>query len=483
MKKITYKIILSLSLIFAVSCEKMTEGINDNPNDIIVGDVQERLFLTGAQLANIQLNCGHLNRIGGMYSGQLIGYSSLYSNIYGFSLSTAESNSEWNYIYVNIQANTKHIANNSSNPLLTGIAKIIEGHAFGTGASLFGNIPFSEAGNLAISDPVFDSQIDVYTGAIALLDEGISNLNSANAGVISEDIYFGGDKAKWIAAAYTLKARFYLHQKDYASAFTAAQNGISSASGDMKYNPPGAAGSGDRNLFWTILEGSRSGDIGNSDTESVDGIETLKESYLIQMLDASNALSRNNSKTDETARKGFYTIDSSGGVANSGILEETQPQNMVTFFENELILAECAARNGTLESGLPHLNNVRAWMNTGGHVNSNFQSETYSYLAYDAADFESGGIENADGVNSKIAFLREVIEERYVSGFGMHMPYNDSRRLRKSDSNIAVPYILVDGPQSGPWPERMPYATTELNSNSNSPAEDPGIFETTEVNK
>ena len=48
MKKITYKIILSLSLIFAVSCEKMTEGINDNPNDIIVGDVQERLFLTGA---------------------------------------------------------------------------------------------------------------------------------------------------------------------------------------------------------------------------------------------------------------------------------------------------------------------------------------------------------------------------------------------------------------------------------------------------
>ena len=106
MKKITYKIILSLSLIFTISCEDMVEGINDNPNDIIVGDVQERLFLTGAQLANVQLNCGHLNRIGGMYSGQLIGYSSLYSNIYGFSLSTAESNSEWNYIYVNVQSNT-----------------------------------------------------------------------------------------------------------------------------------------------------------------------------------------------------------------------------------------------------------------------------------------------------------------------------------------------------------------------------------------
>jgi hypothetical protein len=474
MKKIIYTITLSLSLIFITSCEDILEGINDNPNDIIVSDVEERLFLTGIQLANIQLNCGHLNRIGGMYSGQLIGYSSLYSNIYGFSLSTAESNSEWGYIYVNIMSNTRHIINNSNNQLLVGIAKVIEAHAVGTGASLFGDIPYSEAGNLEISDPIFDSQLDVYRDVIILLDNAISDLNSVGTGSISEDIYFGGDKAKWIAAAYTLKARFYLHQKDYSNAFTSAQNGISSADGDMVYNPPGNAGSGDRNLFWTILEGSRSGDIGNSDQG---------ESYLIQMLDASNTFSRNNSKTDETARKGFYTIDSSGGVANKGIIEETQPQNMVTFFENELILAECAARNGNLSDGLPYLNNVRAWMNTGGHLNSNFQSEAYSYLPYNGADFASGGIENTDAVDSKTAFLREVIEERYVSGFGMHMPYNDSRRLRKSDTNIAVPYVLFDGPQSGPWPERMPYATTEINSNSNSPVDDPGIFVKTEVNK
>ena len=312
-------------------------------------------------------------------------------------------------------SNTRHIVNNSSNQLLVGIAKVIEAHAVGTGASLFGDIPYSEAGNLEISDPIFDSQLDVYRDVITLLDSAISDLNSAGSGAIAEDIYFGGDKQKWIAAAYTLKARFYLHQKDYTNAYTSALNGISSADGDMVYDPPGAAGSGDRNLFWTILEGSRSGDIGNSDQG---------ESYLIQLLDANNSFSRNNSKTDETARKGYYTIDSSGGVANKGIIEETEPQNMVTFFENELILAECAARNGSLADGLPHLNKVRAWMNTGGHLNSNFQGEVYSYLAYDAADFTNGGIENVDGIDSKKAFLREVIEERYVSGFGMHIPYN-----------------------------------------------------------
>ena len=44
-----------------------------------------------------------------------------------------------------------------------------------------------------------------------------------------------------------------LHQKDYASALSAAQNGIGSASGDMRFIP-GDAAQEDDNLFWMILE-------------------------------------------------------------------------------------------------------------------------------------------------------------------------------------------------------------------------------------
>ena len=121
-------------------------------------------------------------------------------------------------------------------------------------------------------------------------------------------------------------------------------------------------------------------------------------------------------------------------------------------------------------------------MNSGGQLNDNHNGGSFNYAAFDSSDFSSGGIENADGVDAKTAFLREVIEERYVSGFGMHMPFNDARRLRKSDSAYSVPFVLVDGP-AGQFPERMPYAATELNSNSNAPAEDPGIFSKTEVNQ
>jgi hypothetical protein len=473
MKKLFTKSILALLIVFSFSCEDLNEDINSNPNDILITDVEDKLFLTGSQLANIQMQLGHLNRISGMYSGQLIGFTSLYANIYGYSLSTVESNSEWNALYVGVLTNMRQIQENSSNTLLVGISQIIEGHAFGTAASLWGDIPYSEAGNPEIEDPVFDSQVSVYTAAIQKLNSGISTLQSAAGSSLSQDIYFGGDKNQWIEAAYTLIARFNLHKKDYAAAISAANNGISSASGDMKFNPP-ATQTGDTNLFATILNGSRAGDLGNSSGG--------QESFLLQLLSNDYSSNRNHAKTDETARYGYYKINSTSGSANTGIIAEDEPQNMVTYFENELILAEAKARQGSLADGLPHLNNVRSWLNSGGNLNSNHSSNSYKYEAFVASDFNSGGIENQDGVDANTAFLREVIEERYVSGFGMHMPFNDARRLRKSDSAYSVPFVLVGGPNP-PYPERMPYAATELNSNSNAPADDPGIFTKTEVNQ
>tara|TARA_B110000014_G_C20106636_1_gene582051 strand:+ start:239 stop:1663 length:1425 start_codon:yes stop_codon:yes gene_type:complete len=474
MKKLYTKSILALILIFSFSCEDINEDINANPNDILISDVEDKLFLTGSQLANIQLQLGHLNRISGMYSGQLIGFSSLYSNIYGYNLSTVEANGSWNALYVGVLTNMRNLQENSSNSLLVGIAQIIEGHAFGTAASLWGDVPYSEAGNPEIEDPVFDGQVSVYNAAIAKLDQGIQTLSAAGSGGLSQDIIYGGDKSKWIAAAYTLKARFSLHKKDYTGAVSAANSGISSASGDMTYNPPGSQSSGDVNLFATILNGSRAGDLGNSSGGS--------ESYLLQLLSNSYSINRNHSKTDETARYGYYKINSSSGSANTGVIAETEPQNMATYFENQLILAEAKGRSGGVSSGLPHLNNVRSWLNSGGGLNDNHITDSYNYAAFDAADFDSGGIENTDGIDPKSAFLREVIEERYVSGFGMHMPFNDARRLRKSDSAISVPFVLVDGP-GAPYPERMPYSYNELNSNANAPAEDPGIFTKTQVNQ
>ena len=55
MKKLFTKSILAIILVFSFSCEDLNEDINSNPNDILITDVEDRLFLTGSQLANIQM--------------------------------------------------------------------------------------------------------------------------------------------------------------------------------------------------------------------------------------------------------------------------------------------------------------------------------------------------------------------------------------------------------------------------------------------
>jgi len=472
MKNILKSIVL-ITIFVASSCTSLVDGINDNPNDIIISDIDAELFLTGALLANISAQSGHMNRIAGMYTGQLIGFTSLYSNIYGFALSTAEAIGTWSRIYVGCIPNLRQIRGEAQgDPLLRGITEVVEAHAIGTAASLFGDVPYSEINDPQIVDPKFDDQVSVFNAAIALLDQAITSLGSASSRSLSPDIHFGGDAENWMAVAYTLKARYLLQQRDYSGAYNAAQNGISSDEGSLKYQPRGDVNisSGDKNLFWTILEGSRAGDIGSGN------------SFLMQLLDPSSSTSRNNAKTNETARYGYSRVDESGGNVNLGIISQFEAHNLVTFAENQLILAEAGARSSGTDTGLGHLNDLRAWLNTGGMVNENFIDSMFLYEAYDIADFENGGIENSDGLTTEKALLREIIEERYVSGFGMFMPYNDARRLRGSEGDIAVPYVLVDGPNP-PYPERMPYSDDELNSNENAPSEDPGIFMKTMVNQ
>lgn len=471
--KFNIKLLLLLSVFFAASCESLVEDINENPNDILIEDVEAELFLTGTMLANVSAQVGHSNRIAAMYSGQLVGITSLYSNIYGFSLSTAESIGTWSRVYVGMIPNLRLIRELApEDQLLQGITKALEAYGVATAASLFGDVPYSEVNDPKIEDPIFDGQVSVLNAAISLLDEAAADLSAASSRPLDTDIYFGGDATKWLEAVYTLQARFYLQQKDYGSALSAAQKGISSADGSMRFIPRGEdnVSEGDKNLFWQILEGSRAGDIGTVN------------SYLMQLIDPASGISRNNAKTDETARFGYYTIDESGGSVNQGIIEQYEPQNLVTYAENLLIMAECAGRASGVNAGLEHLNALRAWLSSGGQLNANFSGEPYTYEAYEVDDFANGGIENMDGIATDRAFLREVIEERYVSGFGMYIPFNDSRRLRKSDGDIAVPFFMVDGP-SPPFAERLPYSADELNSNSNAPVEDPGIFQVTPVNQ
>ena len=197
------------------ACEGLVDDINDNPNRITSEEVGEgELFLTGAMLANTVVQAGHFNRISGLWSGQLQGFTSLYANIFGYSISTAESDNSWNRVYTGVITNVRHLQSLApEDGLLLGISKVLEAHAIGTMASLCGDIPYSEINNEEIEDPAFDSQVSVFNSLIVLLDAAIADLNGTSGRNLSQDIYFNGDAGKWIEAANTLKARYYLPVK------------------------------------------------------------------------------------------------------------------------------------------------------------------------------------------------------------------------------------------------------------------------------
>ena len=161
--------------------------------------------------------------------------------------------------------------------------------------------------------------------------------------------------------------------------------------------------------------------------------------------------------------------------------QELEPQPMITYQENLLILAESGTRTQGFNVGLGHLNELRDFLDTGGFLNANFMAEPYVYEPYVSADFDAGGMENMDNIDPERALLREIVEERYVTGFTTFMPFDDARRLKKEDSDIAVPFPL-NVPTSTQNVERMLYPQDEVLSNPLAPS-DPGLYAPTRVNQ
>ncbi|MEB2777414.1 SusD/RagB family nutrient-binding outer membrane lipoprotein [Algoriphagus sp. D3-2-R+10] len=468
MKSIIKSSVLSLvsmiSFMFS-GCEQLVEGINENPNQLTLEEVDAGLFMNGAQLSNINIQLGPYSRMAAYYSGQLIGYEQVERFRYQYEV--VNTDFDWSGYQSVVNPAREIRRRTEGNALYQGITKVLEAHVVGTYASLFGDIPYSEAIS-DVDDPVFDNQLVVFEKLQTLLDGAISDLENSSGQVIAQDFIFAGNRVKWLESAWTLKARYYMSTKQYEQAYQAALNGISLPRNSMRFTPLDLQGENStKNKYFIVLQNGPN--LGTGD------------SYLMQLLDAENPVSRNNEKTNESARSAYYYIDRLNSTSNMGIAHELESQPLLTYEENLLILAESGARTQGLVVGLEHLNSLRAYLNSGAFLNINFAGLSHVYLPYLASDFEVGGMENMDGIDPIRALLREIVEERYVSGFTMFMPFDDARRLRKGDSDIAVPFPL-NIPTATLNIERFLVPEDEMTTNENAPV-DPGLFSPTQVNQ
>jgi hypothetical protein len=471
-----------ITLFLVLSCDSSFEELNNNPNSITTDEViPPTLLIKGTMLADIAINQSHLQRIAGMWTGQYRGEISLYLGIYNYDISSSESNSAWTYLYNGMLKQfseiNKYYAINGTDTegqLIKGICKVLEANAVGTATSIWGDIPYSEAVNPAISDPVFDRQSSIYNALQTKLDEAIVLLsNPTTKNTLSEDIFFGGNKDKWKKTAYTLKARYYLDTRQYALAYAAALNGISDYAGTMKFTPPSTGLTGAENLLYRFMIGTRVGYL------------SVNNTFCRNLLDTQTnfpTISRRNAKTNEQARRNHLNAGSITGTGTTTIINgEFKPMDLVTYQENLLILAETGTRTVNFTEGLLQLNKVRTFLASADSFDKRAATDVKLYTAYVASDFANGGMENLDNINSTKALLREIIEERYVTGFGTFMPWNDARRLRKNEYDIAVK-IPLNNTTVTLHPERFLISQDEINTNSNAPT-GISIFTPTQLNE
>lgn len=484
---------LCLLLTTVIGCTDYVSDMNVDPDNLTDSDA--RNLFQGVLLANQFFQTSSNTREIMIWLNQANGENRQYIALNDWNTSTASGfDDSWNTAYVNCitQAKITQLkAEQEVNPNLKGAAQVIEAHCAGTVTSLWGDIPYSELDitgkNLT---PKYDAQASVYAQLQTLLDQAIVNLNSTIGKGIpsSKDIYYQGDASKWIQLAYSLKAKFYLHVKDYTKAKANALLGISNAGDDFKAQF-GNASYQDFNPFYSFLVYDR------DDYMSGD-------SYAARLLDPSTTLYRGNAKTDESARYAFtylgednaeyfspYGLNIYGGdYGNSnGKFGSNSAMPMVTYGEMLLIIAEADARSG-FASGLASYNNYRALLNTGYSIGINNSGyalynydldqeivQTFSYVAYDAADFAPAGMENVSGtLTAQNALLREIFQERYIYFMGNYESFNDFGR-----SNNAAQIQLKPG-HAG-TPERFLYPQVEINANPNTPNPIPTMVTKTPV--
>ncbi|RYF45020.1 MAG: SusD/RagB family nutrient-binding outer membrane lipoprotein, partial [Chitinophagaceae bacterium] len=95
-----------------------------------------------------------------------------------------------------------------------GIAKILKAYTVSMMVDVWGDIPYSEYDKFAegIAQPKFDKGSEIYPKLIALIDEGIADINNPAFNTSkpgTDDYIYKGNTANWIKAANTIKLKMY----------------------------------------------------------------------------------------------------------------------------------------------------------------------------------------------------------------------------------------------------------------------------------
>lgn len=342
--------------------------LDENPN--IQTEVRTpSQYLPAILAASALFQEGNLARTSGMWMQHFAGVDRQYSSYDIYSVDEDAFSSEWGLVYASGGLRDMRKFTAAAQALndrrSVGIGKVLEALMIGTAASVWGDIPYSEAANDAVLTPKLDKQLDVYASLQTLLSAAIADLNSGTgAGPGGADLIYGNSRALWAEAAHTLKARYYLNTAEvnpgaYALANAEAKLGISSPANDFKFQH--SSTSTEWNVWMQFMYWDRDSYMRASATL----VDTLNNRGDPRLMDGC-------SSGEQWCAAYFDGDVGSAPGENNGLVANLSEarlfgevfgdfdQPIITWAETQLIIAETAFRAGNVAEALTALNAVRA---------------------------------------------------------------------------------------------------------------------------
>ena len=210
--KISILLILLLGLTFT-SCETTDLDIVNDPNQVTVVNGDLERYMTAIQVDFKSF----ANAMGGN-GAALVRIGQMGSVNYVNAFSPASTNFEWRLAYSNMfsdMKNAEELATSlGARNKHIGVMKVLKAYTLMALVDYFGDVPFSEATNLAdFPQPNLDDDAAVYAAAISMLDDAKTLLLDDESISIGVDYYYNNNFDKWVKLANTLKMNAYLNTR------------------------------------------------------------------------------------------------------------------------------------------------------------------------------------------------------------------------------------------------------------------------------
>jgi len=195
------------------SCEDSIEGINTDPlaATVIEADLLLPQVLVAGLSANRTVELNAMNQHSQSWSAT-VGFG-VFVNPERYNISANTTNNVWVGHFTTALRNLSQMkilteANRPEARNIIGQAQVLEAFAYLNLTQIFGDIPFSEAIQVAdFPNPNFDSQEQILRGIPSLIDEALTNLSTDTGIVEAGDLVYGGDRELWVRFANSLKLK------------------------------------------------------------------------------------------------------------------------------------------------------------------------------------------------------------------------------------------------------------------------------------